>query len=244
MVQYFRTKIKNMIMGYVNMNEEIIKIEDIMDVLRKRWKMILSITLIATIFSAIISFFIISPKYEASTKVFIGKENVQGQDQVYNNNDVQMYQKLLKTYAEVIQTNDLVERAINSEKLDLVSEDVLKGLTVTPRADTQILEISYTSTDKVLAKEVVDSITNEFIKSSTELIPNGNVKVIESVKVPENPVSPNKKMNIAIAFLLGLMVSVGASFLIEFMDNTFKNKEQAEEILGLPVIGVIPDEFN
>lgn len=226
------------------MNEEIIKIEDIVDVLRKRWKMILSITLIAAIFSAIISFFVISPKYEANTKVFIGKENSQGQDQVYNNNDVQMYQKLLKTYAEIIQTNDLVERAIKSEKLDLESEDVLEGLTVTPRADTQILEISYTSNDKVLAKEVVDSITNEFIESSTELIPNGNVKVIESVKVPENPVSPNKKMNIAIAFLLGLMVSVGASFLIEFMDNTFKNKEQAEEILGLPVIGVIPDEFN
>lgn len=226
------------------MNEEIIKIEDIMDVLIKRWKMILSITLIATIFSAIISFFIISPKYEASTKVFIGKENSQGQEQRYDNNDVQMYQKLLKTYAEIIKTNDLVEKAINSEKLDLVSEDILEGLTVTPRADTQILEISYTSNDKLLAKEVVDSITNEFIKSSTELISNGNVKIIESVKVPENPVSPNKKMNIAIAFLLGLMVSIGASFLIEFMDNTFKNKEQAEEILGLPVIGVIPDEFN
>ena len=226
------------------MNEEIIKIEDIMDVLKKRWKMILSITLIATIFSAIISFFIISPKYEASTKVFIGKENSQGQEQRYDNNDVQMYQKLLKTYAEIIKTNDLVEQAINSEKLDLVSENVLNGLTVTPRADTQILEISYISNDKLLAKEVVDSITNEFIKSSIELIPNGNVKVIESVKVPENPVSPNKKMNIAIAFLLGLMVSIGASFLIEFMDNTFKNKEQAEEILGLPVIGVIPDEFN
>lgn len=225
------------------MNEEIIRIEDIVDVLIKRWKMILSITLIATIFSVVISFFIISPKYEASTKVFIGKENNQGQEQSYDNNDVQMYQKLLKTYAEIIKTNDLVEKAINSEKLDLASEDILKGLIVTPRADTQILEISYTSNDKLLAKEVVDSITNEFIKSSTELISNGNVKIIESVKVPENPVSPNKKMNIAIAFLLGLMVSVGASFLIEFMDNTFKNKEQVEEILGLPVIGVIPDEF-
>lgn len=225
------------------MNEEVIRIEDIVEVLRKRWKMILSITLIGVIFSAIISFFIISPKYQASTKVFIGKENSQGQDQTYDNNDVQMYQKLLKTYAEIIKTNDLVEKAINLENLDLVSEDILKGLTVTPRADTQILEISYTSNDKVLAKEVVDSITNEFIRSSTELISNGNVKIIESVKVPENPVSPNKKMNVAIAFLLGLMVSIGASFLIEFMDNTFKNKEQVEEILGLPVIGAIPDEF-
>lgn len=226
------------------MNEEIIRIEDIVDILMKRWKMILSITLIATIFSAIISFFIISPKYQANTKVFIGKENTQAQDQSYNSNDVQMYQKLLKTYAEVIQTNDLIEKAVDVDSLNLKSEDVLKNLTVTPRADTQILEIQYTNVDKLLAKDVVDSITTEFIKSSKELIPNGNVKIIESVKVPEEPVSPNKKMNIAIAFLLGLMISVGVSFLLEFLDNTFKTKEQMEEVLGLPVLGAIPDSLN
>lgn len=226
------------------MNEEIIRIEDIGNILIKRWKMIISITLIATIFSAIISFFIISPKYQAGTKVFIGKENAQAQDQNYNSNDVQMYQKLLKTYAEIIQTNDLVGRAINSDNLDVKSEDVLSNLTVTPRADTQILEIQYTSTDKILAKQVVDSITTQFIESSKELIPNGNVKVIESVKVPESPVSPNKKMNIAIAFLLGLMISVGLSFMLEFIDNTFKNKEQMEEVLGLPVLGAIPDSLQ
>ncbi|MDU4659635.1 MAG: GNVR domain-containing protein, partial [Clostridium butyricum] len=88
------------------------------------------------------------------------------------------------------------------------------------------------------------SVTDQFIEYSTELIPNGNVKIIESVRVPEKPVSPNKKMNIAIAFLLGLMVSVGLSFLIEFMDNTFKTKEQIENILDLPAIGVIPNELN
>ena len=226
------------------MNEEIIRIEDIVDVLTKRWKMILSITLAATLISAVVSFFLIAPKYEARTKLFIGKENTQTQDQSYNNNDVQMYQKLLKTYAEVIQTKDLVGQAINSNDLDLKEEDVLKSLTVTPRADTQILEISYINVDPVIAQEVVESVTKNFINYSTELIPNGNVKIIESVRVPEKPVSPNKKMNIAIAFLLGLMVSIGLSFLIEFMDNTFKTKEHIENILDLPAIGVIPNELN
>ena len=115
-------------------------------------------------------------------------------------------------------------------------------MTVTPRADTQILEISYTNTDPEVAKEIVESLTNEFINYSVELIPNGNVKIIEEVRLPEKPVSPNKKLNISIAFLLGLMVSVGFSFLIEFMDNTFKTKEQIENELGLPAIGVIPNE--
>ena len=226
------------------MNEGFINIEDIINTMRKRWKMIFLVTLITIILSIIISFLIISPKYEASTKVFIGKENNQGQDQNYNSNDVQMYQKLVKTYAEIIQTNDLVERAINVENIDLKSENILNSLTVTPRADTQILEIKYTSTNRILASDVVNSITNEFIKSSKELIQNGNVKIIESVKVPENPVSPNKKMNIGIAFLLGLMISIGLSFLLEFTDNTFKTREQMEEILELPVLGAIPDSFK
>ena len=178
--------------------------------------------------------------------MFIGKENnqIKVQEQIYDNNDVEMYQKLLKTYAEVIQTNDLVEKAVDLNSLGIKSKEILKNLKVTPRVDTQILEIKYTSRDKVLASDILNSVTTEFIKSSAELIPNGNVKIIESVKIPEDPVSPNKIMNIAIAFFLGLMISIGLSFLLQFIDNTFENKEEMEDILGLPVLGVIPDFLN
>lgn len=224
--------------------EESIRIEEIINILLKRWKMILSITLLATLTAGVVSFFVIAPKYEASTKVFIGKEKTDSKDQNYNNSDIQMYQQLLKTYAEVIKTNALVEKAIDAEGFDLISKDVLNDLTVTPAANTQILEIKYISKDRNLSKEVLDSITNQFIKTSTELIPNGNVKIVEPAELPENPASPNKKLNIAIAFLLGLMVSVGLAFLLEFLDNTFKSKEQLEQILGIPVIGAIPDDLE
>ncbi|AWK51232.1 capsular biosynthesis protein [Clostridium beijerinckii] len=223
-------------------NEENIRIEDIKNILIKRWKMILSITLMTTLTVGIISFFVIAPKYEASTKVFIGKENTK--DENYNNGDIQMYQQLLKTYAEVITTNNLIEKAIEADDLNINSEEVLRSLTVTPSANTQILEIKYISTDNVLARDLISAVTTQFIKSSTELIPNGNVKIIESVKLPQIPVSPNKKMNIAIAFLLGLMFSSGLSFLLKFMDNTFNTKEQMEEVLGLPVLGAIPNSIN
>ena len=91
------------------------------------------------------------------------------------------------------------------------------------------------------AKEVLKNITDEFIVVAKDLVPNGNVRVIEEVELPEEPVSPNKKMNIAIAFLLGLMVSVGLVFLLEYLDNTYKNKDQLEKDLGIPVLGAIPD---
>ena len=223
------------------MNEESIKIQDIVDALKKKWQLIVSITLASTIIVTVVSFFLISPKYEASTKLFIGKESSPSTDQNYNSNDVQMYQKLLKTYSVTIATSDLVQRAFNDAGIDVNPDKALGGLTVTPQTDTQILEISYTSENKEECKDVVHAITDEIIKTSPELITNANVKVIQEVKLPTAPVSPNKKLNIAVGFLLGLAVGVGIALLIAIMDSTFKDKEQLEQIIGLPVLGVIPD---
>ena len=220
------------------MEEQVISISEIFEALKKRWILIVSITLVATLISGVLSFFVIKPTYETSTKVFIGKEesNVEG----YNTNDIQMYQKLLQTYAETIKTNEVIEAAIKNTNTNLTVEEVKKSLTVTPISDTQILQIKYQNKNPQVAKRILGNITDEFIILAKELVPNGNVRVIEAVQLPENPVAPNKKMNIAIAFLLGLMVSVGLVFLLEYIDNTFKSKENLEKELGIPVIGLIP----
>ncbi len=222
------------------MEEQVISISEIFEALKKRWILIVSITLVATLISGVLSFFVIKPTYETSTKVFIGKE--ESNQEGYNTNDIQMYQKLLQTYAETIKTNEVVQAAINStNNADLTVPAVKGALTVTPVSDTQILQIKYQNKNPEVAKEVLEGITNEFVILAKELVPNGNVRVIEAVQLPENPVAPNKKMNVAIAFLLGLMVSVGLVFLIEYLDNTFKSKEELERELDIPVVGIIPE---
>lgn len=215
-----------------------ISISEIIDSLKKRWKLIVVITLCATLLSGVVSFFVLKPQYEATTKVFIGKE--EGSEQGYNQSDVIMYKQLMKTYLETVKTKDLIGRALEDVKTELEVKEVLAGLTVTNVTDTQILEIKFKGKNPKEARDIVAAVTGEFINTSKTLVANGNVRVIEEVVVPENPVSPNKKMNIAIAFLLGLMASVGLCFLLEFMDNSFKNKEQVEQELGIPVIGLIP----
>ena len=222
------------------MEEQVISLSEIFEAIKKRWIMIVAITLTATIISGVLSFFVIDPVYETSTKVFIGKE--ENDDAAYNSGDIQMYQQLLQTYAQAIQTKDLVNRAISGLSYDeLEASGVVNSLTVTPISSTQILEIKYQSKNPEEAKDVLKSVIDEFIVTAKELVPNGNVRVIEEVELPENPVSPNKKMNIAIAFLLGLMVSGGLVFLLEYLDNTYKNKDQLEKELGIPVLGAIPD---
>lgn len=221
------------------MEEQVISISEILDSLKKRWKLIVVITLCATLLSGVVSFFVLKPQYEATTKVFIGKE--EGAEQGYNQSDVIMYKQLMKTYLETVKTKDLIGRALEDVKTELEVKEVLAGLTVTNVADTQILEIKFKGKNPEEARDIVAAVTGEFINTSKTLVANGNVSVIEEVVVPENPVSPNKKMNIAIAFILGLMVSVGICFLLEFMDNTFKSKEQLEREIDIPVLGTIPN---
>ena len=220
------------------MEEQVISISEIIDAVKKRWKIIALTTVLATLISGIFSFFIISPTYEASTKVFIGKEESSMEN--YNYNDITMYQKLLKTYSELIKTKDLINRAITNSEYELKVEEVFKDVSVTTVADTQMLKIAYRSTSPKIAKNMLENITNEFIATAQELVPNGNVRVLETVELPEEPVAPNKKMNIAIAFILGIMVGFGIVFLLESLDNTYKNKEQLEKDLDIPVLGVIP----
>ena len=220
------------------MEEQVISISEIIDAVKKRWKIIALTTVLATVVSGIFSFFIISPTYEASTKIFIGKEGAESEG--YNSSDVSMYQNLIKTYSELIKTKDLVNKAIDNSEYDLSVNNVLNGITVNTLTGTQILQISYQSKSPSVAKNILESITNEFITKAEELVPNGNVKILESVELPKNPVAPNKTMNIAIAFILGMMVGFGIVFLLEYLDNTYKNKEQLEKDLDIPVLGVIP----
>ena len=228
------------------MEENTISLQEIVYALKKRWKLIVLITIAATLVSAILSFFVIKPQYEAKTKLFIGKQESQDNN-AYNNSDVMMYQQLMKTYSELVKTSDLVTKAVKSADLDYNQKEIkeiLKNLNANPSADTQILDLSYKGGNPKDVLKVTEAITNEFISESKELIPNGNVQVIQKAQLPEHPVSPNKKLNILIAFVLGLMVGIGVVLLLEYLDNTFKSREELEKTLELPIIGTIPDYDN
>lgn len=228
------------------MEENTISLQEIAYALKKRWKLIALITIAATLVSAILSFFVIKPQYESSTKLFIGKQETQ-ENSAYNNSDVMMYQQLMKTYAELVKTSDLVTKAVKSANLNYNQNEIkgiLNNLTANPSADTQILDLSFKGGNPKEVLKITEAITNEFISESKELIPNGNVQVIQKPQLPEHPVSPNKKLNILIAFVLGLMVGVGIVLLLEYLDNTFKSREELEKTLDLPIIGAIPDYNN
>lgn len=67
-----------------------------------------------------------------------------------------------------------------------------------------------------------------------------NIKVVDPAITPENPVKPNKRKNILLGLLVGLMLGVGLAFFHDYMDDTIKDDEDARKILNWPLLAIIP----
>ncbi|WP_343008840.1 YveK family protein [Clostridium celatum] len=220
------------------MDKEFIQLREFLYLLKKKWALIVFIIAICLISTIAITKYVIKPVYESKTKVFVGKEI--NNESTYDQWEIQMYQQLMQTYVELASTNNLIESALESINLDKDIEDVLENLSVVQKENTQILEISYKSIDSKESFDVVNAITNEFIKVSRDIIPNVNIEIIDDAQIAKEPLTNNLLRNLVVAFIGGCVLSVSLVLLMDFFNNTFNSKEDVERNLGLPIIGVIP----
>lgn len=210
------------------------------NIIKKRILLVILITIGATLLSGVLSYFVITPTYKADISVIIGKAENKSVEPQDSYNDVMMYQQLVATYCEFVKSRKVSEHVIKALKLKIDPMQLQAMVTVAPKANTEFLTITVKSTDP---KEAMD-IANQFAKSLKYVSNNvekvDNVQLLDEALLPTAPASPNKKLNIAIAFFIGLMVSLGIAFLLEYLDNTVKNQDEIERLTGIPVIGIIP----
>ena len=99
---------------------------------------------------------------------------------------------------------------------------------------------------KILIKKKQEDIANEipkvFKKEAKRITKANDIQVIDKAILPQNPIKPNKMMNMAIAAVLGAMIGLFVVFLIEYLDNKLKTPQDIEKHLGLSVLGVVPNE--
>lgn len=224
------------------MSEENVSIEDVIMALRKRVKLIIIIPLAAVILAGIMLNATAKVEYQSSTKVFVGNSKTDTGDEKFDFSSVEMYQKLMKTYIEIAKNPDLIEEAIDNNGLDVSVEEVVSKIEVEQIMDTQVLQIGYQSANKTLTPIVLNAVVENFIKESEELIANGDLQIIESVKQEPALVTTNVKKNVFMIGGIFFLASVGIALLLGYIDNSIKKKEELEKIINLPVLGVIPAE--
>lgn len=224
---------------------EEISLEDLLYVLIKRWKLIIAVTLMSVVISGLVSVYVIEPQYETFTTLMLGKQtDFNGESAGYNYQDVLFNQRLVKTYSEIAKSKTVLYEVINNLDLDTNYGQLKNRITVSLLNETEIIKISVSGSQPEKIQAIANEMAIVFMDDVSEIMQFDNVHVIDYAEIPHAPFEPRIFLNICIAGVLGLMVSVGYVFLIEFLDQTIKTPDEIRDQYGIPVLGIIPIEDN
>ena len=220
--------------------EETIDLRDYFFILKKKIGVILTSMIICGLISGIVSFFVLTPVYEANTSLIVNKEVGNKVTEMTTTDDLNYVQKLAITYGEIIKSRAVITPTIEKLDLNMTYEALASAVSVTNVSDTQIIKISVQHENPKIAMKICNTIPSIFSEEVQRIVKASGVEVIDKAILPTNPIKPNKKMNVLIAMVLGVMVSVFIIFLIEALNTKIKEPKDIEEKLGIPVFGVVP----
>lgn len=213
---------------------------DVLYLLRKLWSrkfFIIFIALVVGTIALLGSVFLIKPKYTSTTRIYVVNRTADS----ITNQDLQAGSYLVKDYQEVITSNEVLSSVIDKEKLSLTPNELSSMISVTIPTDTRVISISVEDDNAQEATTIANTVREvaaEKIKAVTKV---DDVTTLEAAEVPKEPSSPNIKRNTLIGVIAGGGLAVISIIILEVLDDRVRRPEDIEDVLGLPLLGIVPD---
>ena len=219
--------------------EETISLQEILKIIKKRLLLIISLTIVAVSIAVVISFYLLTPVYQAQTQILLNQKG--NSEEVYSWSQIETDLQLINTYDDIIKSPVILSKVIEDLQLDTTPGQLSSQITLSSQNNSKVLYIKVLDVDPELAVNIANR-TAEVLKEEIPSLMNvDNINILSVATFSENPppISPNKERNIAIGAVIGIMLGIGLAFLLEFLDTTIKEEKDVEEILGIPIMGVV-----
>lgn len=216
---------------------------DVFQLFKTLWQRKLMILLVALVTSAgafAYSTFIVKPEYTSTTRIYVVNRN-QGDKPGLTNQDLQAGTYLVKDYREIILSQDALEKVATNLKLDMPAKTLASKVQVAVPADTRIVSISIKDKQPEEASRIANSLREVAAEKIVAVTRVSDVTTLEEARPATTPSSPNVRRNSLFGFLGGAVVTVIAVLLIELLDTRVKRPEDIEDVLKIPLLGLVPD---
>lgn len=222
-------------------NQEVNATEiDVLSLLKTLWSKKFLI-IITALFGAGIAFvyssFLVTPQFDSTTRIYVVSQNVEAGAGL-TNQELQAGTYLVKDYKEIILSQDVLSRV--KTELGLV-EDISDKITVNIPVDTRIVSITVRDADPNVSARIANSLRTVAAQKIIDVTKVSDVTTLEEAVPAEQPSTPNTKRNIAIGMLAGTMLAVGFVLVVDILDDRVKRPQDIEEVMGLTLLGVVPD---
>ncbi|MFR6898536.1 capsular polysaccharide biosynthesis protein [Streptococcus pneumoniae] len=216
---------------------------DVFQLFKTLWQRKLMILLVALVTSAgafAYSTFIVKPEYTSTTRIYVVNRN-QGDKPGLTNQDLQAGTYLVKDYREIILSQNALEKVATNLKLDMPAKTLASKVQVAVPADTRIVSISVKDKQPEEASRIANSLREVAAEKIVAVTRVSDVTTLEEARPATTPSSPNVRRNSLFGFLGGAVVTVIAVLLIELLDTRVKRPEDIEDVLKIPLLGLVPD---
>lgn len=202
------------------------------------WKIIVT-SCIASVVSAIVSIFFLTPIYSIEAKILINKHSQEG---IIEYNDVLTTQKLANTYSEIIRSKRIAN-IVSKELGGHVSADkILNSVTVIPLKDSQVLKVSVTGNDPQLVKLILSTLLDVFKREIGKIIRVENVEILDEIDFdkPLHPVKPKPLFNVVVSGVATAVVAIGFAVFLDFFDPVLRSVHAARRSFSGWIFDPIP----
>lgn len=216
---------------------------DLVLLLKKCWQrkfLILCSSLLVATVALAVSLFLLTPIYTSTTKIYVGNQRGQSEGHI-TTHDLQVGDYLVKDYKEIIVSKDVLVTVIQQEGLGLTREELLQKISVSIPTNTRIISISVDDESPSEATRLANAIREIAAEKIKEITQVEAVKTMEVAEDVPTPSSPNIRRNLLLGWLLGGFLAIVGVLLAEVLNDRVRRPEDIEEVLGLTLIGLVPD---
>ncbi|HEL2056000.1 TPA: capsular biosynthesis protein CpsC [Streptococcus suis] len=213
---------------------------DVLSLLKTIWRKKFFIVLVATLGASlafVFSAFLATPQYDSTTRIYVVSQNVEAGAGL-TTQELQAGSYLVKDYKEIILSQDVLRQV--ADELSL-TESLAGRVSVNVPVDTRIVSISVRDEDPNEAARIANSLRVVAAKKIIDVTKVSDVTTLEEATPAEEPSTPNTKRNIVLGFLAGGLLATAFVLVMEVLDDRIKRPHDIEEVMGLPLLGVVPD---
>ncbi|WP_105106279.1 YveK family protein [Streptococcus suis] len=222
-------------------NQEMNTIEiDILFLLKTIWRRKIVILLMALLSAGLAfaySSFLVTPQYDSTTRIYVVGQHAEAGVGV-TNQDLQAGTYLVKDYKEIILSQDVLSQVVSELNLE---DNLKEKVSVSIPVDTRIVSITVRDSNPNEAARIANSLRSFAAQKIIEVTKVSDVTTLEEAVPAEAPSTPNTKRNILLGLLGGSILATGLVLVMEILDDRVKRPQDIEEVMGLTLLGVVPD---
>ena len=202
---------------------------------------------IVCVLTAAISFtyaaFLITPTYSSSIMLYVNNSSFDVGDLGFSISSSQLSaaQSLAKTYTVLLKNRTTLERVIEESEVSYTWEEVYDMIESGPVNETEVLQITVTSTDPYEAERIANGIAKILPQRIAEIVEGASMEVVDSAIVDTEKVAPSIKLYTIVGFLVGAILSVAVIIVMALLDNTVHDEDYVIKTYNYPILAKIPD---